>query len=153
MEQTCPICKREMEDTRHVGVECFYAVDEVVPTIQKSLIFVEVPEDVTLWGITRRYSGGTRDKFSSTQEGNVKHLKSTQEPLSPDKIRLVEESLYSQTCCKSCRADFLAVFKRWCSGDFVTPEGDGRIPIRINGAVKYLTEEEYKKFCGSDSRL
>lgn len=35
--ETCPICTRIMEDSRHVGVECFYDVLEVAPKAVKSV--------------------------------------------------------------------------------------------------------------------
>jgi len=153
-DKICPICKREMEDTRHVAVECFYAVNEVVPNIEEVQIFNEVDENDSIWGITRRYKNGTRDEHSCVKTGpNSTRIDTKQVPCGD--IRLVEMSMFSQTCCKSCRADFLEMFGKWCKGEFVTKEGEGDIPVRVLGATKMLTEEQWKervlkKGCGNE---
>ena len=100
----CPICQGEMDDTRHVGVECFYAVDEVAPNAEKRPIFREVDADGGYWGTTRRYPAGTKDKHRIVEIRAVESkVETDQVPVPP--IRLIELSLYSVTCCKSCRAD------------------------------------------------
>ncbi len=55
-------------------------------------------------------------------------------------------ALYVQTCCKSCRADFLEMFGQWARGDLVTPEGDGTIPVRVGGAVRMMTDAQYADY-------
>jgi hypothetical protein len=123
MENLCPICGKEMEDTRHVGVECFYDVHEVVPDAVKSVIFKEVDEGTTYWGVTRHYPEGTKDNHFVESEGKTEAgFKTTKIGIKQDpipKIRLLEDSLFSVTCCKSCRADFLWIFGQWAKGELV----------------------------------
>lgn len=38
MKEKCQVCGQVDEDIRHVGVECFYAVDEVVPEAEEQLV-------------------------------------------------------------------------------------------------------------------
>jgi len=149
---TCPICRQEMEDRRHVGVECFYAVDEVAPDTTKDTVLRPVPDDASIWGITRRYPAGTVDKHVvtgvTTSEAGYKttHVGTVQEPIPP--IRVVELTIYSMECCKSCRADFLRMFGRWTKGALVHREEDdpeADIPIRENGAIRLITREEWDR--------
>lgn len=59
--RTCPIClDADMDDIRHVSVECFYDVSEVAPGASREPIFRGVPEDAAIWGATRHYPAGTR---------------------------------------------------------------------------------------------
>ena len=149
MSSRCPICCQEMDDRRHVSVECFYKVDEVVPEAEESKIFVEVNEESTYFGYTRRYKDGTRDEFSSTPDPvkeNLTHLNVEQVPIGD--IRLLENTIYTLECCKSCRADFLDMLKKWKQGEFVhreTNDPEANIPIRENGATRMITEEEWKE--------
>lgn len=149
--QMCPICKGEMEDTRHVAVECFYAVNEIVPEVKEIPIFQEVPEEASIWGITRQYDNGTKDDFSSehggyTEGGHpITKINRTQKPLENPKIRLLEKTMYSLTCCKSCRADFMDLLRRWNAGEFISSPGEGDIPVRIGGTIKYITEDEWHR--------
>jgi hypothetical protein len=146
--ETCPICHKEMEDRRHVGVECFYDVSEAVPETRKLPIFKEVDRKSTIWGITRHYPRGTRDKWfikkvSVSKEG-IKTTHSGIKQVPVKAVRLLEDHLYSVTCCKACRGDFLRLFGQWAKGKFVTPEGDGDIPVRELGAIKMLTRGEWE---------
>ena len=143
----CPVCQGDMEDTRHVGVECFYDVHEVAPTADKRQFFQEVPENGSYWGVTRRYPAGTKDshRFVSTGENSSK-METDQIPVAP--IRLFENSLYSVTCCKSCRADFLQMFGRWSRGELrprVADEEGRDIPVRVNGATVMMTQAEFDR--------
>lgn len=116
----CPICKLEMEDRRHVSVECFYEVNEYVPTAEKSMFFTQVDEGVGIWGHTRRYYDGTRDHHESIPTGpNSSRVEVSQVPIDPPDIRLLERQLYSLDCCKRCRHEFLMVFKMWSQGRFI----------------------------------
>jgi len=124
MKARCKVCGNKTEDMRHVGVECFYKVneDDIVPDADERQFFSEVGEDSSIWGKTRRYKSGTVDRFEIIDHGKddrgVGHteLVPHQDPVPP--IRLRENVLFSIDCCKSCRADFLQVFKRWRNGEF-----------------------------------
>lgn len=152
LHNICPVCGGEMEDSRHVAVECFYDVSEVVADAQKSTIFVEVGADAPIWGTTRNYGAGTRDRFV-VSEGrdtvppsgpmSVIHVERVPEPIPP--IRLAELNSYSVTCCKNCRADFLRIFGRWARGDLAVrdhPSPEAVVPVRDLGAIRYVTKEE-----------
>lgn len=137
-----------MEDQRHVGVECFYDVHEVVPSATKQTVLVEVPEKGRYWGITRRYPPGSRDRHvpsDGASDGGLKviRVEVVQEPI--PEARFLEKALFNVTCCKACRADFLALFGRWASGEFVQPEGEGDIPVRVLGAVRLVNEDEFER--------
>lgn len=124
-KDVCPICKKKTVDMRHVGVECFYDVSEITNKVQESQIFVEVDEKTAYWGTTRRYPEGTRDhwkvdenyikkvKLDDGKEIDVDHTKIGIKQLPIGKIRLLEKALFSINCCKSCRSDFLSIFKSW----------------------------------------
>jgi len=147
--KTCPICNREMEDRRHVGVECGYAVNEFVPWAEQILHFVECDEEGAYWGYTRRYPAGTRDEFNVgkvEERDGYTYTKVDTEQHPIDKIRLYEKMVYSVECCKACRADFLAIFGRWARGEYISHEGYGDIPVRIGGTIKRLTPEEYEEY-------
>jgi len=141
----CPVCQGDMEDTRHVGVECFYDVHEVAPSAEKLKFFQEVPEGAAIWGVTRRYPAGTIDKHRIIRvDENTSKIETDQTPLPA--IRLRENTLYSVTCCKSCRADFLEMFGKWSKGKLRprhddTDEAD--IPVRVNGATVMMTRAQY----------
>lgn len=141
----CPVCEGDMEDTRHVGVECFYDVNEVVPSAEKRPVFQEVSEGASIWGMTRRYPAGTRDKHSTHKTGESSYkIETAQEPIAA--IRLVENQIYSVTCCKSCRADFLDMFGKWAKGELRPRRDDSdeaTIPVRVNGATVMMTQAEY----------
>lgn len=146
----CPICGGEMEDARHVMVECFYDVQEVAPATKKTTFFCEVDEDKSIFGVTRRYREGSRDRHVTTDNGTteagfrVMKIDVVQDPIPP--IRLLEKTGYSAECCKHCRADFLEMFGKWIRGDLAANREHGEeanIPVRINGAVKMVTMAEY----------
>lgn len=123
--KTCPICKRKMEDMRHVTVECFYAVDEFVPEIEQEVIFKEIPKEGSYWGHSRTYTEGKRDEFDVKHEldekGREVH-KIINNPVPVDDIRLLELAAYRQNCCKECRHDFLVTFKKWADGELIKGE-------------------------------
>jgi len=116
--ETCPICHREMEDRRHVGVECFYDVKEVVPTAQEHVIFNEVDRKTAYWGITRHYPKGTRDKWfvkkRFVDKNGIKHTETGIRQVPAKPVRLLEKKIFSVACCKSCpdmpkiQADFIS---------------------------------------------
>lgn len=120
MADKCPICTEEEEDMRHVMVECFYQVDEIVPQSQPTKFFKEVTQDGTYLGLTRRYSEGTRDEHfveeeTFTEAGNpLTKIGIKQVPIDP--IRLLELTGFNLTCCKACRGDFLMMLKDWADG-------------------------------------
>jgi hypothetical protein len=130
-KDVCPICEKKTVDMRHVGVECFYNVSEITNKVNESKIFVEVDEKTAYWGTTRRYPEGTRDhwkvdenytrkvKLEDGKEIGVDHTKIDIEQLPIEKIRLLEKALFSINCCKSCRSDFLAIFKSWTEGGLI----------------------------------
>ena len=155
-QEACPICGREMEDRRHVSVECFYDVKEIVPTATQAVVFQEVDKKTAIWGITRHYPKGKRDsifikKRSTNKLGTpVTEWGNKKVPVAP--IRLLEKAIYSVPCCKACRGDFLRLFGEWAEGKHATPEGDGDIPVRINGAIKMLTPEEWEKYRASKEK-
>jgi hypothetical protein len=144
-ENFCPICQGDMDDTRHVGVECFYEVHEVAPQADKVIFLKEVESDGFYWGVTRRYPAGTRDKFRTAPTGeNSIRLDTEQEPIAA--ARAVEVPVYQVTCCKSCRADFLRMFGQWSRGALIQRQHerpDADIPVMVNGAVAWMTPSEY----------
>jgi hypothetical protein len=145
VESFCPVCGGEMEDSRHVSVECFYDVQEVVPTAEMQTIFREVPAEGTFWGTTRRYSGGTKDRHViSTVDEKTTKVDIEQDPVPA--IRLLEQHVYSVTCCKSCRADFLNMFAKWSKGRLRARQDDNderNIPVRVRGATVMMTLAEF----------
>ncbi len=115
----CPVCRKMCEDIRHVGVECFYRVNEVAPKMKEQLVLQEVHENAPYWGVTRAYPAGTRDEFSARQktgEPNTTIIDTTQVPIPA--VRLLEKTLYTIQCCKPCRGDFLELLKKWTNGEF-----------------------------------
>lgn len=148
---TCPICGRAMEDQRHVGVECFYDVHEVVPSAVAQTVLVEVPEQGRYWGITRRYPAGRRDRHVPSDGGatasgfKVIKVDVVQEPLPA--VRLLEKPLFSVACCKACRADFLALFGRWASGEFAQG-GNEDDTVRLLGAARLVGEDVVERLRG-----
>lgn len=46
--------------------------------------------------------------------------------------------------CKDCRADWLEAIQVWFRS-LKTPEGDGDIPIRENGATRMITRDEWNR--------
>lgn len=151
-EDTCQVCgEKNVEDIRHVSVECFYAVSEVAPMAAEGTIFKEVPNDGSYWGTTYRVTG-TMDKHridkKTTSPGGyeITHIETDQVEIPP--MRLLEQSIYTVRCCKDCRADFLAMFGKWAKGELrASPDSAGAdIPVRINGALRYLTNAEYMDY-------
>ncbi|MCX4196792.1 hypothetical protein OMR07_15440 [Methylobacterium organophilum] len=152
--RTCPIClDAEVEDMRHIAVECFYDVSEVAPEATRKPIFCEVPDDTAIWGVTRRYPAGTRDRFVTEDGGQTEggtpliRLRTVQDPIGG--IRLAEKETYSLDCCKSCRGTFLTLFGAWSRGEHVRrsePDEIHNIPVRQNGAIVYLSEEQFRQW-------
>ena len=152
--RTCPIClDGDVDDMRHVSVECFYDVSEVAPEVRREPIFREVTEDAAIWGVTRRYPAGTRDRFVSEDGGQTEggtpliRLRTVHDPI--DGIRLVEQEVYSLNCCKRCRGAFLNLFGAWSRGEHVRrhePDDTHNIPVRQNGAIVYLSEEQFRQW-------
>jgi hypothetical protein len=141
-----------MEDSRHVAVECFYAVDEVAPTATKVPFFAEVPAEGAYWGITRSYPAGTKDRHIASDGGvsesgiQATKIATVQDPIGP--IRLLEKTAFSVDCCKRCRGEFLAMFGKWSKGELVGERDDrpgAYIPVRVNGATVMMTEAEWRE--------
>lgn len=157
-EEVCPVCKREMEDMRHVGVECFYQVDEIVPQMEPKPIFVEVDANTAIWGTTRMYPAGTRDHHTSVSTGpHSSRIDIEQLPIDP--IRLMENKVFSMRCCKDCRADFLSALKDWADGvsqarmrrlvheaEMAIEDNHTGAFVRDNGTIRELTEDECAAF-------
>jgi hypothetical protein len=120
-DNTCPVCSNKCGDMRHIGIECFYEVDEYVPESEKQIFFKEVDEKSTYWGVTRRYKEGTKDRIvqGEYEEEEVIKIITKQEPV--DSIRLLEIPLYRVNCCKGCRHEFLSLFSAWFKAKFVQP--------------------------------
>lgn len=122
MSSICPICKADVEDMRHVSVECFYDVQEFVPDMIEEQIFVEVDDKNTYFGYTRKYENGMRDKFSKHDGGKtpggtkITKIENNPEPIGP--IRLLENHVFRINCCKGCRAEFLQMLADWREGKF-----------------------------------
>lgn len=152
--RTCPIClDADVDDMRHVSVECFYEVSEVAPETRREPIFREVPEDASIWGATRRYPAGTRDRFVTEDGGTTEDgtplikMRTVQEPIGG--IRLADQEVYSLDCCKSCRSAFLNLFGAWSRGEYARrhePDEVHNIPVRQNGAIVYLSEKQYQQW-------
>jgi len=118
--ETCPICKKKVEDMRHLRLDCFYAIEEFVSTLQKEVIFKQVPMKGGYWGTTRTYRKGTKDKHITKQHPIKENTFITTTKQIPIKdVRLLEVGAYYTDCCKSCRGDFLSLFKRFMNGEFV----------------------------------
>ena len=81
MNENCPVCGEITEDMRHVAIECFYAVDEIVPSFGKKQIFQEVPMKSAIWGKTRTYSNGKIDDFYFGDAQILNFLGSEKSPL------------------------------------------------------------------------
>jgi len=69
--ERCPICGKKMEDSRHVGVECFYDVNEYVMDATKREFFIPVDLHGSYWGVTRTYHNGTVDSFIRIEKDPV----------------------------------------------------------------------------------
>lgn len=155
----CPICNREMEDTRHVGVECFYAVNEYIPDVIEVKFMRPVSLTGAYWGITRTYHNGTKDKFICTeQEPHIVKLDDGSEYTIPStKIDRIQESLpedeqtqrfleigvYQMTCCKSCRADFLEMLTSWRKGRFINLyEKVWEVEKQINQMIENIVNDD-----------
>jgi hypothetical protein len=127
----------------------------VVPEVKEVPIFIEVEPNAVIWGHTRHYENGTRDEFTSSDGGKtpggfpINKISVKKKPLENPKIRLRETSMFSLTCCKSCRADFMDILRRWNSGEFVSSEGTGDIPVRVNGTTKMVTQEQWEEMCNA----
>lgn len=118
----CPICKRKTEDIRHVSVECFYAVDEIIPETEHEVVFKEIPKEGSHLGKTRTYKEGTIDDFHIEEEERedktpICHVINNPKPT--NEIRLLELNVYRRNCCKSCRADFMQMMKDWSQGNLI----------------------------------
>lgn len=147
----CLICGDEMEDRRHVAVECFYNVHEVAPNASKNLVLVEVPEESSIWGMTRRYREGSRDRPVVAANGvtaggtPITEVRMEQDPIPP--VRLAEKHEFSVECCKTCRAEFLQVFGMWARGEMVKREQPGPeadIPVRDLGSIRFISMKEWE---------
>jgi hypothetical protein len=119
--EKCPICGGECEDMRHVGVECLYEIRELVPSAVVETVLTEVPEDIKYLARTKRYPAGTVDSlFVSDVKGSLTTIDCKQVPIPA--VRLLEKSLFNVRCCKSCRGDFLNLFKAWSEGKHIEKE-------------------------------
>jgi hypothetical protein len=119
--EKCPICGKESEDMRHVGVECLYEVNEFVPSAVRETVLSEVPEGKVYLAKTKHFPAGTVDElFVSEVKGNTTVLKVKQVPVPA--VRLLEKSLFNVSCCKRCRGDFLRLFKAWSEGKHIEKE-------------------------------
>ncbi len=150
--ECCPICRREEYESRAIGVECFYSVKEIVPQAKEVHIYGRLKGPGTyVGGTTYRYSGGLVEGFelentTISESGTPTHkYKATLNPAPEDEreVRLLRKSIYYVEACKSCRADFLDLFRRFALGEFVSSSGEGNIPIRVAGALKHITREQW----------
>lgn len=120
-ERTCIVCgDTDVDDMRHVDVECFYHVGEIVPQATPRTVFREVPSQAHPLGRTRRYWEGSADALRTWRcdnpgpgEADVR-VETVEEPLPP--IRLVEVTTWGVRCCKPCRGRFLDLFAHWARG-------------------------------------
>jgi hypothetical protein len=126
IERTCAGCgDADVDDMRHVNVECFYQVNEVAPQAAPRTVFREVPDGVHPLGRTRRYWAGGADALRTWRCDNPGpgedpvRVETVEEPLPP--IRLVEVTTWGVRCYKPCSGRFLDLFGEWakCKG---TPE-------------------------------
>lgn len=118
--EICPICRKETKDIRHVGVECNYDVEEIIPDINKKKFYYPISMDKTYWGTTKIYYSGTVGKLEIIPKENITEIVRKQILLPEDEQtqRFIEIPVFQILCCKSCRADFLEVFKQWRQGQF-----------------------------------
>ena len=146
--ETCPVCNEPKEAMRHFTAECMYKMSEVVPKMKDKLFFEEVDLNGAYFGITRIYHQGKRDNYTSrTRDDGVIELANNEKPIGT--IRLYETNGYTIRCCKDCRADLLTVLQRWSNGEFRHEDTEeGNIPIRVNGATRMITEQEYFRMKG-----
>lgn len=154
----CPVCGRETDDMRHVDVECFYRVNESAPHLHTRERLEAAEPDRTYLGRLVRLPAGEERHYDYEKTGpNTTTMTARWEPgpalpdHEPDaeglyRYRAVPH--YGTRCCKSCRADFIGLFLRWSRGAFASPppepEAERLIPVRENGALRYLTPEQWR---------
>lgn len=141
-KEICFVCKQESEDLRTLKIDCFYDLKEAIPEMETQQYFTEIEKEGSYWGYTRRYPKGTRDEFDVIEKTeNCSEIKTKQVPI--DDIRLIEQSFYSLRVCKNCRAAFINTLKNFADGLFQFDRGEGDIPIRENGAIKFITRRQW----------
>ncbi|WP_295822565.1 hypothetical protein [uncultured Deinococcus sp.] len=150
LDEPCPICGTPTEDMRHVDVECFYKVDERAPHLYARPRFQAVTPGPLYLGSMTRFSGGEalhHRPAADQPEPGVTRYTSAWEPLPEPDITLLEHTVYGIHCCKSCRADFIALFLAWSRGEVrgqrPSFSEDRNIPIREHGATRFITYEEW----------
>lgn len=117
--EECVRCKEVDHDRRTLWTACMYDLSETgIPF-----------EGVNIVGTLALQTGSRDTKFGP--------LPVFGEP--NEKAR--EYFFHTLRFCKRCRGDYISALKTWF---FETPsaEGDGDIPMKINGDVKMLTEEQ-----------
>lgn len=56
-----------------------------------------------------------------------------------------DRNFFTLRVCKDCRASWLKTIEIWFNTPVPTKTTEG-IPVRINGAVEFLSPEEYEKY-------
>ncbi len=130
MNEKCDRCGEDGEDRRTLWMAAFYEMNELGLPFDRRILFhadmdtlekASEPDDLVL-------KDGTKLRIVS---GTV-----------TSKGELRPETLYTLRVCKSCRSDWLAAIKRWFSER--PDEGHGDIPMRVLGATRMVTDEEYR---------
>lgn len=151
--ETCAVCGKKKEDMRHVLVECFYRVSEIVPEMEEVSLYSQIETDKNMLGdaiviekAKKSYLTTDEEKQAKEEKDNVHHIKRVHEDMELTEPMLLRKfTVYNIRCCKKCRSIFLTLLKSWKNGNFRT-DRYGRLAITgitLEREAPDLSEEEY----------
>lgn len=117
--KVCPVCKGETSDMRHVSVECFAELNEPSRLFNESHVLKPVPLTSNNLGRQVRIVEGYKSKNVHLPPIPSDNLQCTRLILEWEKMpemKTIIQTLYRKDCCKSCRGDFIKLFREWALG-------------------------------------
>lgn len=127
--EMCQRCGEVDTDRRTLWMACFYAMNEMDG----------VPFNGVQWeGITRTQIA-TEQRRIGTMAFDVPVYDE------PHDTAPRTQHFYTLRVCKDCRADWMDAIARWFEERPERPAEDAIVPIRVNGATRMVTVEEYER--------
>lgn len=133
--EPCERCGEVGEDRRTLWMACFYDMTELKVPFKNEVLLDTDSETLTR----------VKDPLSIPVGGNKINLTSGTVRCSGE---LHPRPFHTLRVCKKCRAEWMEAIEKWfnfkCENTLPSePMDDADIPVRINGTIRYMTEEQW----------
>lgn len=127
MGEICQRCGEEGEDRRTLWMACFYAMNELNLPFEQAAVKGKFMKQV-----------GSETMKLGPHAFEIPQF----EVVDPDS-KDHEYKFFLLRVCKECRGDWLGAIKKWFKES--KTQDTGLIPVRVDGAVRCISEHEYHK--------